>query len=78
MGRLLDRMKVVCRQCGHRHIPRRINGRFLDGDKERISIWQCRECGHLWVDSVFKRSKSTKGQTNTKMMNNTTPAKKRF
>lgn len=55
MGRLLDKMKVKCRRCNHEHIPRRLQARFLDGDKERLSLWRCRECGHLWQDSAFKR-----------------------
>ena len=58
MGRLLDKMRVKCRACGHEHIPRRIQGKYLDGDKKRISLWQCRECGHFWVDSAFKKKRS--------------------
>ena len=55
MGRLLDKMTVECRKCGHRHIPRRLQARFLDGDKERLSLWVCKECGHIWRDSAFKQ-----------------------
>lgn len=55
MGRLLDKMKVKCRRCEHEHIPRRLQARFLDGDKERVSLWCCRACKHLWIDSAFKR-----------------------
>jgi len=55
MGRLLDKMTVECRKCGHRHIPRRLQARFLDGDKERLSLWVCKECGHIWKDSAFKQ-----------------------
>jgi len=55
MGRLLDKMTVKCRRCNHEHIPRRMQARYLDGDRERRSLWVCKECGHIWQDSVFKR-----------------------
>jgi uncharacterized Zn finger protein len=56
MGRLLDKMKVKCRVCLHEHIPRRLQARYLDGERKRISLWQCKECGHIWQDSTFIRS----------------------
>ena len=59
MGRLLDRLKVTCRQCSHEHIPRRIRGRFLDGEKERVNLWVCKECGYIWIDSAFKKKPPT-------------------
>jgi len=55
MGRLLDKMKVKCRVCLHEHIPRRLQARYLDGERKRISLWQCKECGHIWQDGVFTR-----------------------
>jgi len=55
MGRLLDKLKVKCRACLHEHIPRRLQARYLDGKRERINLWQCEECGHLWQDSAFTR-----------------------
>ena len=55
MGRLLDKLKVKCRACLHEHIPRRLQARYLDGKRERINLWQCKECGHLWQDSAFTR-----------------------
>ena len=54
MGRLLDRLRVKCRVCHHEHIPRRLQARFLDGDRKRVNIWCCKECGHLWIDSALK------------------------
>ncbi len=56
MGRLLDKMKVKCRRCQHEHIPRRLQARFLDDGKERVSLWCCRECGHFWLDSAFRKA----------------------
>jgi len=53
MGRLLDKLTVKCRACTHKHIPRRLQARYLDGDRKRISLWQCKECDHIWQDSVF-------------------------
>ena len=54
MGRLLDRLTVKCRVCHPEHIPRRLQARFLDGDRKRVNIWCCKECGHLWIDSALK------------------------
>jgi len=54
MGRLLDRLKVKCRACSHRHIARRLSARYLDDDRERITLLQCRKCGHFWQDSAMK------------------------
>ena len=62
MGRLLDRVTVKCRVCHHEHIPRRLQARFLDGDRKRVNIWCCKECGHLWIDSAFKSDEQTSGQ----------------
>jgi uncharacterized Zn finger protein len=58
MGRLLERLKVKCRRCGHNHIPRRLSARFLDGEKERIMLLMCKECGHVWPDSSQKTNES--------------------
>jgi len=55
MGRLLDRLKVKCRRCTHWHIPRRLTARYIDGDKKRLHMLQCKECGHFWIDSAFNR-----------------------
>jgi len=55
MGRLLDRLKVKCRRCTHWHIPRRLTARYIDGEKERLHMLQCKECGHFWIDSAFNR-----------------------
>jgi len=54
MGRLLDKMTVKCRACRHEHIPRRLHARFLDAERERIGLWCCKECGHIWQDSAMK------------------------
>ena len=53
MGRLMDRLKVRCRNCNHKHIPRRMSGKYHD-DGKRVSLWECKECKHIWIDSVFK------------------------
>ena len=55
MGRLLDKLNVSCRACGHKHIPRRLNARYHDGERRRIYLWQCKECGHFWQDSAFNK-----------------------
>jgi uncharacterized Zn finger protein len=57
MGRLLERLKVKCRRCGHNHIPRRLSARFLDGERERMRLLVCKECGHIWQDSSLKSDK---------------------
>jgi DNA-directed RNA polymerase subunit M/transcription elongation factor TFIIS len=62
MGRLLDRLTVKCRVCHHEHIPRRLQARFLDGDRKRVNIWCCKECGHLWIDSALKADAQKSGQ----------------
>ncbi len=54
MGRLMDRLKVRCRNCNHKHIPRRMSGKYHD-DGKRVSLWECKECKHIWIDSVFKK-----------------------
>ena len=56
MGRLMERLKVHCRKCEHKHIPRSLTARYNDNDARRIQLWQCRECGHFWQDSVFKKT----------------------
>jgi len=56
MKRLSERLEVSCRKCNHRHIPIRISGRFHDEKRTRVYIWKCRECGHLWEDSIFKKT----------------------
>ena len=55
MGRLMDRLKVKCRKCSHWHIPRRLTARYLDEDRKYIYLLECKECKHLWIDSVFKK-----------------------
>ena len=54
MGRLIDRLKVKCRTCSHKHIARRITARYLDGERERFTLLQCKKCGHFWQDSAMK------------------------
>jgi len=55
MGRLLDKLHVSCRSCGFKHIPKRLNARYQDEEKKRINLWQCKQCGHFWQDSVYKK-----------------------
>lgn len=57
MGKLLDKLNVTCRACGHKHIPRRLNARYQDSERRRINLWQCKQCGHFWQDSVYKKRK---------------------
>jgi uncharacterized Zn finger protein len=58
MGRLLEKLKVKCRACAHWHIARRISARYLDGERERFLLLQCRECGHYWQDTAIKKNNS--------------------
>jgi uncharacterized Zn finger protein len=60
MGRLMKRLEVKCRNCNHTHVPHRLTAKYHKNEdrKSRIQLWQCKECGHFWQDSVFKRSKS--------------------
>jgi len=50
MGRLLERLKKTCSQCESKTFPRRINGRYADGEAERVYLWQCRQCSHIWIE----------------------------
>mgnify|MGYP003651173329 FL=1 len=52
----MDRLMVECRNCNYRHIPIRLSAKYHDDNvkKQRIQLWECRECGHIWKDSVFK------------------------
>ena len=54
MGRLMDKLRVSCRGCGHKHIPHRLSGRYQNGSKRRVYLWECKECGHIWKDSAFR------------------------
>ncbi len=58
MGRLLEKLKVKCRACAHWHIARRISARFLDDERERFLLLQCRRCGHYWQDTAIKKNNS--------------------
>ena len=60
MGRLMDRLKVHCRNCDHLHVPRPLSAKYHDREGGRIQLWQCRECGHFWQDSVFKYRRKKK------------------
>jgi len=53
MGRLTDKLNVSCRNCNHKHIPRRLTARYHDGFRKRIHLWECRECKHIWKDTAF-------------------------
>ena len=55
MGRFMDKLKISCRQCNHEHIPRRLSARYHDGLRKRVHLWECKECGHIWIDSAFKK-----------------------
>ncbi len=56
MGRLMERLKVHCRNCEYKHIPRSLTARYNDGDAKRIQLWECRDCGHIWSDTAFKKA----------------------
>ena len=59
MGRLMDKLMVECRSCGYGHVPHRLSARYHGGGlnliKKRIQLWQCKQCGHFWEDSLFKK-----------------------
>ncbi len=55
MGRLMDRLKVECRNCGYKHVPKRLSARYHNDKKTIVHLWQCVECDHFWQDSVFKK-----------------------
>ena len=73
MGRLLERLKKECSQCGDKTFPRRINGRYADGEAERVYLWECRKCAHIWVE--HKRGDSWAPSSNTSLGHNVVNAK---
>ena len=73
MGRLLERLKKQCAQCGDKTFPRRINGRYADGETERVYLWECRKCAHIWVE--HKRGDSWAPSANTALGHDVVNAK---
>jgi uncharacterized Zn finger protein len=57
MGRLMDRLKQKCKICGAHDIPRRLTGRFIDYDSERVYLLHCKVCGVFWLDPAIKKLK---------------------
>jgi len=56
MGKFLDRLNVVCRACGHKHIPTRVVGKVMDENgKKRLHLWMCKKCEHIWQDTAFTK-----------------------
>jgi len=58
----MDRLKVHCRNCEHKHIPHSLMARYsgysntqATGRAKQIQLWQCKECGHIWQDTAFKK-----------------------
>ena len=48
-----------CEDCynGAHEIPRRLTGRFVDYDSERVYLLHCRQCGLFWLDPSIKKLK---------------------
>lgn len=59
MGKLMDKLKQACPNCLEMQIPRRLAGRFLDVNNERIYLLHCNLCLHYWKDpSIKSKSRS--------------------
>jgi len=56
MGRLLDRLVQRCENCGSEGYPRRISGRYHDATRERIFLWECRDCEFIWKEEMVNPS----------------------
>jgi uncharacterized Zn finger protein len=56
-NRLMDRLRQKCKVCGCNEIPRRVSGRFVDYDNERVYLLHCRQCGFFWLDPSIRKLK---------------------
>jgi uncharacterized Zn finger protein len=57
MGKLMDKLRQKCPVCKLHEIPRRLRGRFIDYDSERVYLLHCRKCGFFWLDPSVKKLK---------------------
>jgi len=59
----MERLKVHCRNCEYKHIPRSLvarysgysNVRVAGSTPKQIQLWECKECGHIWQDTAFEK-----------------------
>jgi len=54
MGRLLDKLKHTCPRCRITGFPLRITGHYNNHQKNRIYLWECNECNHIWKDKRIR------------------------
>ena len=55
MGKLMEKLKRPCPECGELQVPRRLSGKFLDEGNERVYLMCCRVCEHYWKDPTMRK-----------------------